>query len=212
MPTCAHLCSATAPVPSPATATPSVKPKSVMSTSLRAAVLAVPSPCAGTVEAVGSVRRCAGLGVCWHLAVAHSCVQGHTGDFGGKAVMPLCQPSACLGCALEGHEVDTALLPSATSELRRALLRRGGGSAEMLWGAEVAAVLPAAGICSSTALHYPAVSGSLCQTRNKVSSQLPGVLATQGHSQDASCSEQEPGRSFECSSIWEGLPLPWGWI
>lgn len=80
------------------------------------------------------------------------------------------------------------------------------GAAEMLWGAEVAAVLPAASICSSTVLHYPAVFGSLCQSRNKVSSQLPGVLAAQGHSQDASCSEQEPGRSFECSGTQEGLP------
>lgn len=44
--------------------------------------------------------------------------------------------------------------------------------------------------------------GSLCQTRNKVSSQFPSVLGTQ----DASCSEQEPGRSFECSGIQEGLP------
>lgn len=95
MPACAHLCSATAPAPSPATATPSVKPKSVMSTSLRAAVLAVPSPCAGTVEGVGSVRRCAGLGVCWRLAVAHSCVQGHTGDFGGKACHALV-PALCM--------------------------------------------------------------------------------------------------------------------
>lgn len=90
------------------------------------------------------------------------------------------------------------------------------GAAEMLWGAEVAAVLPAAGICSSTVLHYPVMSGSLCETRNKVSSQLPGVLAAQrhsqdalaaqGHSQDAFCSEQEPGRSFECRGIQEGLP------
>lgn len=138
------------------------------------------------------------------LAVVRSCVQSHTGDFGGKVVMgsTCASPLHAWAVLLDGMmwTRPCCLLPHRSSDWH-------SGAAEMLRGAEVAAVPPAADICSSTALHYPAVSGCLCQTRNKVSSQFPGVLAIHGHSQDASCSEQGPGRSFEYSDIQEGLPI-----
>lgn len=194
---CAHLCSTTAPAPSPATARPSVKPKSTMSTSLRAAVSAVLSPCAGTIEAVGPVQLCSMCDAAWLWLV----VQSHTGD-GGKAVMGSTCASLLHAWAvlLEGMKWPwpCCLLPHWSSDWHSS------GATEMLWGAEVAAVLPAAGICSSTALHYPVVSGSLCQTRNKVSGWLPGVLATQALS---GCLLFRTGPWKElCSGIQEDLP------
>lgn len=138
------------------------------------------------------------LGMYWCLPVACSHAQSHTGDFRGKVVMGSSCTSLLHAWAvlLEGMKWPRpcCLLPHWSSDWHSSC------AAEVLWEQRWLCS-PSPGTCSSSALHYPAVSASLCQTRNKVSSCLPGVLATQRRSQDSSCSEQEPGRSFECRRV-----------